>query len=199
MRMGINLTLYFLTHGKAEASFMDHTATVLRGQGDAAAPALPPGQELPLPLFASAEDWKLENWGDPGELGVPEAGGGCDLVFSVGDRGKCAFSREQSPPVVLTAADTIVLQAASALHGGARLALGLTIDGRYFESRPVYLKPGDNLALFPCGESTFKTAEGGWEYRDRLPAGVNVQRITLLVYSPAPGRMRLSHPRVIRK
>ena len=52
--------------------------------------------------------------------------------------------------------------------------------------------------LFPCGEATFKTEAGGWAYRDLLPARAAIQRITLLVYSPASGELQLSQPRIIR-
>ena len=112
---------------------------------------------------------------------------------------KCVFSQSQEPPIEVTARDVLSFHVGSRLRGGARLALAFTIGGRYFESRPVFIKPGENRASFPCGEATFKTEAGGWAYRDPLPATARIERLTLLIYSPAPGSLRLSQPRVIRQ
>ena len=196
IRMGINLTLYFLTHGKGEATFVDRTAATLRQQREAIASAAPAGAARPLPLFAAGAAWQQEEWSDPGRLALDAAS--ARLSFTVGAQRKCAFSLLQEPPVEVTADDVVVLQVRSGLRGGARLALAFTIEGRYFESRPVYIKPGDNLALFPCGEASFKTEAGGWAYRDLLPARAAIQRMSLLVYSPTPGELVLSQPRIIR-
>ena len=196
IRMGVNLTLYFLTHGKGEASFVDRTAATLRQQREAAAATAPAGAARPLPIFAAGAPWQREEWSDQGTLTLAEAA--ARLSFTVGAQRKCAFSLPQEPPVEVTAADVVALQIRSGLRGGARLALAFTVGDRYFESRPVYIKPGDNLALFPCGEATFKTEAGGWAYRDLLPARAAIQRITLLVYSPASGELQLSQPRIIR-
>ncbi len=196
IRMGINLTLYFLTHGKGEATFVDRTAATLRQQREAIASAAPAGAARSLPLFAAGAAWQQEEWSDPGRLVLDAAS--ARLSFTVGAQRKCAFSLLQEPPVEVTADDVVVLQVRSGLRGGARLALAFTIEGRYFESRPVYIKPGDNLALFPCGEASFKTEAGGWAYRDLLPARAAIQRMSLLVYSPTPGELVLSQPRIIR-
>jgi hypothetical protein len=196
IRMGVNLTLYFLTHGKGEASFVDRTAATLRQQREAAAATAPAGAARPLPIFAAGAPWQREEWSDQGTLTLAEAA--ARLSFTVGAQRKCAFSLPQEPPVEVTADDVVALQIRSGLRGGARLALAFTVGDRYFESRPVYIKPGDNLALFPCGEATFKTEAGGWAYRDLLPARAAIQRITLLVYSPASGELQLSQPRIIR-
>lgn len=124
---------------------------------------------------------------------------GAELTFETGAQNKCVFSQSQEPPIELTARDVLTIQVHSRLRGGARLALAFTVDGRYFESRPVFIKPGANLACFPCGEASFKTEAGGWAYRDPLPVAARIERLSLLIYSPAPGSVRLSQPRVIRQ
>ncbi|MGI6098847.1 MAG: DUF4159 domain-containing protein [Kiritimatiellia bacterium] len=196
VRMGINLTLYFLTHGKGEATFIDRTAATLRQRPETDAAKEPAGTARPLPLFAAGAAWQHEDWSDAGQLNLADAT--ARLNFTVGAQRKCALSQQQEPPVEVTAGDIVAIRVRSGLRGGARVALAFTVAERYFESRPVYIKPGENLALFPCGEATFKTEAGGWAYRDQLPARAAIQRITLLVYSPTPGELHLSHPRIIR-
>jgi hypothetical protein len=197
IRMGMNLTLYFLTHGKGDATFMDHTSATLRRQPERTETALPTGAARPLPLFAQQASWQHEPWSDPGTLVV--RAGSAALTFGVDVQKKCAFTLTHEPPLDVTPLDVMVLDVASGLRCGARLALAFTINGRYFESRPVFIKPGKNVACFPCGEAAFKTEDGGWIYRDPLPTPARIDRMTLLVYSPAPGGLSLSQPRLIRQ
>jgi hypothetical protein len=197
VRMGMNLTLYFLTHGKGDAAFMDHTSTTLRQQREATVTAVPGGTARPLAAFAPTASWEHEAWSDAGIISQKDQV--FDIAYTVGENQKCAFSQLQDPPCTVTAQDVIAFQVTSELRGGARLALAFTIDGCYFEARPVYVKPGVNLVTFPCGESTFKTETGGWLYRDLLPATAAIQRLTLLIYSPSAGKMHISQGRIIRR
>ena len=196
IRMGLNLTLYFLTHGQGDAAFLDQTSTTLRQQREATTAVAPAGTPRALPIFAPPARWEHEAWSDDGTL--TPAGEAARITFTVGAQQKCAFSLVPESPIAVTAQDVIALQVKSDLRCGARLALALTIEGRYFESRPIYVKPGENLALFPCGEATFKTEAGGWLYHDVLPLRADIQRFSLVIYSPAPGDMHLSTPKIIR-
>lgn len=195
IRMGVNLTLYFMTHGRGEASFIDHTAATMRSQSDTSTPSLPQGPSRPLPLFQS--DWQHAPWSDPGTFTRSDAT--VTIDFQLGPHEKSAFSSTLETPLTLTAHDTVLLEVESHLRSGARLALAFTINGRYFESRPVFIKPGSNQALFHCDEPTFKTEAGNWVYQERLPATAPVAEITLLIYSPTPGRLHLTQPRLYRK
>ncbi len=195
VRMGVNLTLYFLTHGRGDVAFLDDISKLLRQQAEAAAPGAPPGVARPLPGFEPGSAWTSDTWSDPSAVAAaPEW---LTWDFTVAEQGKSAISLPLAAPLAWTVRDVVVIEVQSGLRSGARLALGATIGGRYFESRPAYLKPGANVALFPCGERTFKSAEGGWEYRDGLPLPGAVERLTLLVYSPAAGSLRLANARTV--
>jgi Mg-chelatase subunit ChlD len=198
VRMGINLTLYFLTGGQSGgAAELAPLADTLGRTAEPAPPRAPAGTERPLTGFDQLPSWTREEWGDHGTL-TAGAAGGLECAFTTGPQGKCAWSWTPPQALELTSADVVVLDVASGLRCGARLALGFTVGDRYFETRPAFIKPGANVALFPCGERTFKSAAGGWRYTEGLPSPAAVERLTLLVYSPAAGEMRLQNPRVVR-
>ncbi|MCX7591533.1 MAG: hypothetical protein N2255_07895, partial [Kiritimatiellae bacterium] len=110
---------------------------------------------------------------------------------------KVAFSRTFTAPVVVSGAQTVVLDVDSLLPCGSRLALGIWTGNRYYETRPFYLKPGRNCAMFPMGERTFKSAESNWQYQTTPGTAFEFGKLTVLIYSPMPGRVVLHNLRLI--
>lgn len=198
LRMGINLVLYFLTAGDMSAAeFLHQTSTTLREAEDATVDRLADGPERQVDTFAERALWSVEAWGDEATLAT--AGSGLDVAFEVGDRGKAAVSRSFEGLLALGSRDTLALEAESLLQCGCRIALGLVVGGVYYETAPFYLKPGMNTAFFRLASETFKTEATDWEFRAALPAPAPVERLTLLIYSPSPGRVRLRNLRVVRE
>ena len=195
-RMGINLALYFLTSGGTQGGeFVDRTSATLRAAKDESIPVAPEGPAREWGGFAS-EDWEHEEWSDAGKR--TREGDAIVLEFSHGANEKAAFSTMPETGVELGASDVLVMEVESELHCAARIAVGLEIDGRYFESVPGFIKPGANIVALPCGDATFKTEASGWNHSDALPVPASVGKYTLLVYSPGAGRIKLRNSRIVR-
>ncbi|MBA4388371.1 MAG: hypothetical protein C0404_10345 [Verrucomicrobia bacterium] len=195
VRMGINLILYFVTSGgKAEAEFLGSTSTTLRETADAAKPVLPKGVARVIDALDTSTGWNAEVWGDSSKLSVENKK--FRFEFTLGDKKKAAASRQLSPPIQLSRADSIMIDAESRLRAGSRVAIGLTIGNRYYESQPFYLKPGANTAFFKMSANTFKNEETKWEYKGALGLPATVDRISLIVYSPTPGEILFHNLRV---
>ncbi len=194
-RMGINLALYFITGGGTQgAEFVDRTSATLRSAKDASVPTAPEGPTRTWPAFES-KDWKHEDWSDAGERSV--ADGTVTLDFTLGANEKSAFSATSVETFVLAENDVLAMDVESELHCAARIAIGMEIDGCYFESAPAFIKPGKNIVALPCGDATFKTEAGGWNHTDRLPFPAKVTKYTVLIYSPAAGRIKITNARIV--
>jgi hypothetical protein len=73
----------------------------------------------------------------------------------------------------------------------------MMVGDTYYETRPFYLKPGPNVAFFPLGAEDFKTERSGWEFRARLESAPLISKLTILIYSPSPGRVDLRNLRIV--
>ena len=195
-RMGVNMVLHFLTHaGKVEADFLDRAAATLRKAKDESRPAMPAGPTRPFARSATPGEWQHEEWSDAGSM----TGEGRKLVlrFQRGPQGKTAVSLQCSPPLELTTEEIVALDVESRLRCGCRLALGIAVGDRFYESQPFYLKPGRNTAFFDMSARTFKTESTNWEYRSGFDSFVKADRLTLLVYSPMPGEITIENARIV--
>jgi hypothetical protein len=196
VRMGVNMVLYFLTSGSgSDAEFLQGASGRLRAARDESTPEVPRGPARAVDVLGAAEGWQREDWGD--DAAISSEGHGVRLDFSIGQSRKVAFARQMAPPLRLTSQDSVVLDARSHLQCGCRLALGLVAGGTYYETEPYYLRPGPNTAFFRLSAATFKTESTGWAYRASVPPVLEVDRITVLVYSPMAGRVTLGDLRVV--
>ncbi|MFO7871163.1 MAG: DUF4159 domain-containing protein [Kiritimatiellia bacterium] len=197
VRMGVNLALYFLSSAQdTKAEFMRAAGDTLR-QGAKSPDETPRGKTNIIDSLEGPGRWAFEDWGDGGEFtaGKDELG----IRFRLGEHGKTAFSTGLDKPVEIISGDSLALDARNHLPCGMRLALAFDVGGTYYESRPFYLKPGANTAFFDMSEKTFKTEESGWKYEVPIPSGATIKRLTVLIYSPKPGRVTMKNLRVIRK
>ena len=89
----------------------------------------------------------------------------------------------------------------SDLKGGARIALGLMtgLNEQYFESRPVYIKPGFNKDVaFNLEAEAFKCEASDWRYTTKIANPELARRIVILVYPSEPrGRIRIDDIRFV--
>jgi hypothetical protein len=63
----------------------------------------------------------------------------------------------------------------------------------------VYIKPGANRdVVFDLRAKTFKSAATEWEYRDSLPADIEIRALNLIIYpQEGNGRMVIRRSRLI--
>ncbi|MGQ9663356.1 MAG: DUF4159 domain-containing protein, partial [Kiritimatiellia bacterium] len=196
VRMGINLVLYFLSSRPGvEAEFIHRASADLRQRKEADEAQIPAGRVRKLDVFDASAEWGVEPWSDPSEV-TPHASA-MKVNFQVGEKGKVAFSRALPVPLHLSADHALVVDAESLLTCGARLALGFTVDGIYYETRSFYLKPGRNSAVFLMGQRTFKSEASNWEYTTTPGVTFEVQKLTILIYSPMPGTIVLDKLQLI--
>jgi hypothetical protein len=198
VRMGINMALHFLTAGpRAEAGFVSQTRSTLRAAPDPSVVRVPAGAARTWPGFEPSDGWSHEDWSDGGAAEI--RGGRLTVRFDHGAAGKAAFTFQPDPAMELVPRDVLVVCVESDLRCAAQLAVGLTVGGRYLESSPGFVKPGGNTLVFPADSPSFKSETGGWAFRDRLPLPGQVEKLTLLVYSPSAGSMRLRDARIVRR
>jgi len=186
VRMGVNMVLYFLSAGGKMK-----TAARLDEARDIAAPAAPEGEARVIDGLDAAQDWTHEAWGDAAT--AVSTGEHLEIEFQLGSNKKVAFSKGFDGTVRLTASDSLVVDVENCLQCGAQLAIGLVVGGVYHETPPFYLKPGRNTAFFRMSAKTFKTEETEWQYRASPGVPMVVDRLTVLIYSPAPGRIVLDN------
>lgn len=196
--MGVNLALYFMTSGIAgKERSIDEAGISLRDglQDDlqvfdesAAKVVVPMGDE---------DAWTREEWGDACELGTGP--GTLNVDFTLGEKRKIALTKENIDPIGVAGKTVLIMDADSKLRCGSRLALGLYVGDKYYESQPSYLKPGKNTAIFRLSAETFKTEATEWEYRAVLPLPLSISKVTVLIYSPAPGRVILGDIRAVEE
>lgn len=197
VRMGVNMVLYFLSSRPGvESEFVRKAGSDLRKNEQSVGLQAPTGQSRKLDGFEVVDGWQSEEWGDPTELAARD--GKLSVTFAHGDAKKSAFTRTWDEPWSLSSSDALVIGAENRLRCGARLALGLVIGDTYYETRPFYLKPGQNTAFFNLSEKSFKCQASDWEYNAPIDGNIQVGRITILVYSPMAGQVVLDELRAVR-
>ncbi len=194
VRMGINLVLYFLSNRMESTARLTQTRVTLRDTDAPLHPLVPEGEVEKLDVLADPHRWTVETWGDPATLSRMN---GLRIAFEKGAKAKNAITYAFDAPRSVARTQFLVVEAESHLHSGARLALGLSAKDEYFESRPFFLKPGKNTAVFPLGETAFKSRQTDWEYRGTLPERLALDRLTLLLYAPQSGRVTIDSMRIL--
>ena len=203
VRMGINIVMYFLSAGSKEAGeFIDNTSAALRESQDTGKG--PDISKMPADIidrFADAETWEVEEWSDAGTLG--DIKDGMSVDFSVADEKKFAITKnfdETELGLELELEDTLVLDVDNRLSCGARIALAVFCgdDYTYYESKPFFVKPGKNSAVFSLSDKYFKSETTEWKYSTKVSTETITDKLSFLVYSPLSGRIELRNLRVIR-
>ncbi len=123
--------------------------------------------------------WRVEAWGNPGEVSLAPDGAGGEALridLKAGDKHKVAVKYDipahEGRRLDLSGVQSILMDVYNGYHGGFRLSLVITTVNdrnawRDFETRSVYLRPGWNRNLcFPLTGATFKSRETGWKGYD---------------------------------
>ena len=186
LRMGINLVLYFLASRRDGDDMLQAVAGGLDSEESLAEVVLPTGAVREVLPMAPA-GWSREEWGDG--AGATSAGSGLKIDFQHGEQEKVALSHQPSAPLVLAKNQSLLMDVDNGLSCGVRIALGLSSGSRYFETKPFFLKPGANTALFNMQEQSFKCAESEWKYEVGIPTPFSAERVTILLYAPRAGRV----------
>ena len=201
VRMGVNIVMYFLSAGSKEAGeFIDNTSAALRESEDTdKGPDFSRAPADIIDKFGDLESWDVEEWSDPGT--IEEAKDGMGIKFSVGAEKKFAITKDfDETALELESTDILVVDIDNRLSCGARIALAVFCgeDYTYHESKPFFVKPGENSAVFSLSDKYFKTEMTEWEYSTGLSTETITDKLTFLVYSPLGGRIEFKNLRVIR-
>ena len=194
LRMGINLVLYFLGNQLGGDDMLAAVAQGLDTTESLAEVVLPKGTSTILAPTDQAGVWVPESWGDTASLTTDERG--TTIAFTVSDKQKVALTHT-GDPTALASSDVVLADIHNALPCGIRVALGLVDKERYFETKPYFLKPGDNTAVFDLGEKDFKSEASNWEYTAALPQPYQVERLTILLYAPRAGAVTIRNLRAV--
>jgi hypothetical protein len=164
------------------------------------------GLEMPMDIASQGDEhWFVpEGWSDvlPTEVDVRNG----QLSVTFGAQGKQPVNRRDKAVIETSFASgvnnrrVLAFDVDSSLRGGARMAIAISAtDNRYFESAPVYLKPGANRDLvFDLRAKTFKSEATEWEYRDTLPGDIEIRSLNLIIYpQEGSGRMIIRRSRLI--
>jgi hypothetical protein len=204
VRMGINIVSFFLNGGQLPEVRARSSASAAAQQRDALRAAIAERPASDVAAFADIAAWRQpDGW----ENVIPttiEAGADGQFEMSFGAAAgtrarvdKAVATREL--PGGLVRGTLLVMDVASNLAGGARLALAFSDGGDgYWESAPAFIKPGANQDVaFDLRRSTFKSAATEWAYSGRLPTQLSVHSWCLLLY-PQQGAGTISISRVRR-
>jgi hypothetical protein len=188
LRMGINLVLYFLGNQLGGDEMLTAVAQGLDTAENLAEVKLPQGLATTLAPIEQVDLWQAETWGDPAQLtATPQ---GTTITFESADKQKVALSHTlQSTP--LTSNQSILAEIHNALPCGMRVALGFTANNQYFETKPYFLKPGNNTATFHLANADFKCETSQWKYSTKLPQPFAADRLTILLYAPRKGSITI--------
>jgi len=147
------------------------------------------------PLFAllrAVEPWNVElGWSkdetklsfEPPKPGQPEL---ITVAVARGREGKNAIARRVEGDIA--GHRWLVVDLENKCASGARLALGLSTskDWKYFESTPVYVRPGENPnVVFDLTAPNYKSKESNWEYAARIERLDDVRSVILVFYPSA--------------
>ncbi|MFP4055564.1 MAG: DUF4159 domain-containing protein [Candidatus Brocadiia bacterium] len=216
--MAANIIVYVLTRGQAEQAAIARAAESLRRHRQAAAARRDPFADAPATLFDdfSRPEWlSAEDWEGTGQCRLnyvrpadPEAPGRRLVTrFRLqGDEEKAVLLRELPEERDLSTQDRCTIDLESRLDGGARLSIALITmpDWKYYESRPVFIRPGHNRAAFDLRTATWKTGEpvpeGQSEYCRPVEDLDAVRRFVILLYPiQREGTVVLDRIRFLRK
>ncbi|MFT5126659.1 MAG: hypothetical protein ACI8W8_000254 [Rhodothermales bacterium] len=200
VRMGINIVSYFMNDGRLPNAAT--RASVVREQeaeGNRIAEylALP---SAPLPVPDTEQEWNQpEGWSDtiPADVQTDVIGSQTAVRLAFAKAGNEPVSRlekvvlQSTLPLELGRDKALLMDVMSHLHGGARMALAFANGEDYFETAPVFIKPGLNPSVvFDFSEIRCKSANSDWEYTENFPRILETERWFLLLY-PQSGTGRL--------
>lgn len=207
VRMGTNIAMYCINRGRpAEVNF---------AVGSDETNGRPEGADL------AGRNAKNVSWTEPPNAWrTPENWGNhiisgnvrksivkkmmLELEFSADD----TFQRRKDQVTVgrtlaendVTGETIVLLDIVNQMQGGARVALGFKKnEGDYYETTPVFIKPGSNPNLvFDLKKMPVKCAASSWKYNARLPDGFRSDNIYLILFPHQPqGRIAFGNFRKV--
>jgi hypothetical protein len=201
-QMTCNIIVYTLTRGQgvAEHGTVTRAADSLRRHQEARIAQDNEYDRAPATLFEdfAKDDWEArDDWEGAAKARLdytrradPAAEGRRLAVRFRLDRAnaKVVLCRELPEELDLGRQDRCYVEIESRLEGGARLSLALSTmpDWKYFESRPVFIKPGRNRVYFDLRAAAWKTGEpvpeGQSEHTRKVANPNAVRRVVLLLY-----------------
>lgn len=200
VRMGINIVSYFMNEGGLpNAATRASVAREQEAEGNRIAEylALP---STPLPVPDTEQEWNQpEGWSDtiPADVQTDVIGSQTAVRLAFAKAGNEPVTRlekvvlQSTLPLQLGRDKALLMDVMSHLHGGARMALAFANGEDYFETAPVFIKPGLNPSVvFDFSEIRCKSANSDWEYTENFPRLLETERWFLLLY-PQSGTGRL--------
>lgn len=195
LRMAINLVLYFISDGgKYSSATIQKVSSALKSW-TSTNEVIPTGQMQVLDELNTLEVWTPEQWSDSCSISVTDKK--MEVQFEVGNKEKIAITRSFSPQIGISDTSILAVDVESHLHSVIKVALGLIIQGKYYETIPFYIKPGSNTAFFRMSATTFKTADSKWEHKSPLILPASIDKLTILVYSPFAGKVIFQNLRIM--
>ena len=114
-------------------------------------------------------------------------------------KGNAVIEKELPDPADFQSAQGLLVDIENRSPALVRVALGLSTlpDWNYFESPPVYIRPGPNPNIvFRLKGRDFKAASTNWEYRAALQNAGEVKKDFFLIYAVRPGTLRFDNIRL---
>ena len=210
VRMGINIVSYFVNEGGLpNAKTRDSVAREQEAEGNKLAEylALP---SAPLPVPEPEQEWVYpEGWGDtiPVEVENRIIGTQTAVRMDFAKPGGGAVTRvekvvlQSTLPLTLGRDKVLLMDMMSHLKGGARVALAFANGEDYFETAPVFIKPGLNPhVVFDFEDIRCKSANSDWAYTENFPATIETERWFILLYPQSgTGRIDIGNMRTAEK
>jgi len=208
VRMGINIALYFLSSRWGEANtervgqaLAAHSA---RDERDRRV-AIENAETTLLDGFDREFSWELErDWGDAADLRAitgPNKSKRMSLRFALGEQRKIVVSRDLLEDTDFSKHNALLMDITSRMPAGCRVAIGLVTmpDWKYYESSPVFVRPGDNPnVLIRLDQPTFKTEAGEWKYNQKVEGLNAVRKVVVLIYPIRAGAIDFDNLRLGR-
>jgi uncharacterized protein DUF4159/von Willebrand factor type A domain-containing protein len=205
-RMGINIVLYFMRNRLGGASadriagaVRTHTAQAERDRRTAVETA----ETSVLDDFDKEFSWALEkDWGDTADVRAitgPKKNVRMSIQFALGKGRKIAVSRDLLEDKDFSKHHALLLDITSKMPAGCRVAVGLMTmpDWKYFESPPVYLRPGKNgNMMIRIDQPNFKTEASKWVFNQKVANLNAVRKIVLLIYPIRGGAVEIDNIRL---
>lgn len=212
--MGINIAMYCLNRGRVPAA-RETAAALPAGGPEADLRTLLKGKpQTPVAVLEPATAWSTPtDWGGhvlptkalPVARPEPRAPAAVTVEFATA-AGQ-AFKGWASQAVLgrdcdlqVSRQQLLLLDVGSPLTGGARLAVALKSKDVYYESAPVYFRPGQNRDLIiDLRGKNFKTAASNWQYTAALPDNLQATQFYLILFPQQPsGRLEIRNLRTVR-
>lgn len=108
---------------------------------------------------------------------------------------------QSSLPLTLGRDKALLMDIMSHLKGGARVALAFANGDDYFETAPVFIRPGLNgNVVFDFEDIRCKSANSNWAYTENFPARLETERWFILLYPQSgSGRVDIGNMRTADK